>query len=214
MGKENGSVHEANPAPTFERHDAVMDAAIEEFGRNDYKTASTEEIARKAGVSKGTLFFHFKNKGQLFVSTADWLMDKAVNAVLDETYWQIDDFFELLLYAGGRKSAAFMDKFPWAISFSVRAFYPEHRDIRDTMNKWMHDHIEGMFDSYFKNVNFGKFRDDVDPRHVLDLLVWMTDGWMHQQLSQNKPISIEALMAEFRVWCDILRGWAYKDEYK
>ncbi|MBQ3106925.1 MAG: TetR/AcrR family transcriptional regulator, partial [Eggerthellaceae bacterium] len=170
-------------AGEYSNQEAVMTAALEEFGRNDYKSASTEEIARKAGISKGSLFFHFKNKGQLFVKTADWLMDKALAAVLDEGYWQIDDFFDVLLYAGNLKKNTFTEKFPWAISFSVRAFYPEHRDIREVMNKWMQEHIDGMFEHYFQNVNFGKFRDDVDPRHVLNMLVWMADGWLHQQIA-------------------------------
>lgn len=197
-----------------EKQDAILGAAIEEFGRHDYKTASTEEIARKAGISKGSLFFHFKNKGQLFVSAADWLMDKTTDAVLDEGYWQIDDFFEVLLYAGDLKRSTFLNNHPWAISFSVRAFYPEHRDIREVMGKWMQEHIDGMFDHYFKNVNFDKFRDDVDPRYVLDLLVWMADGWMHQQLALGKPVNVDAMMSEFIIWCDILRGWAYKEEWK
>ena len=195
-------------------NDAIMSAAIEEFGRHDYKTASTEEIARKAGISKGTLFFRFKNKGQLFVKASDWLMEKALKAVIDEDYYKIDDFFDVMLYAGGKKTDDFIKKYPWAISFSVRAFYPDHRDIRDTMNQWMHDHIEGMFDFYFGHVNFDKFRDDVDPRYVLNMLVWMTDGWLHQQISADKPVDANELMDEFRGWCDILRGWAYKDEWK
>ena len=202
------------PDISTEKRDAIMDAAIEEFGRHDYKTASTEEIARKAGISKGSLFFHFKNKGQLFVAAADWLMDKTVDAVLDEGYWQIDDFFEVLLYAGDLKRVTFLEKFPWAISFSVRAFYPEHRDIRESMGKWMNDHIDGMFDHYFKNVNFEKFRDDIDPRYVLDLMIWMADGWLHQQISRGKPVDVEAMMAEFTLWCDILRNWAYKEEWR
>ena len=195
------------------RYDAIMGAAIEEFGRHDYKSASTEEIARKAGISKGALFFHYRNKGQLFVKAADWLMDKTTAAVLDEGYYAIDDFFEVLLYAGSKKNMAFLDRFPWALSFSVRAFYPDHRDIRESMAKWMQDHIEGMFDRYFGHVNFAKFRDGVDPRHVLNMLVWMADGWLHQRISRDEPIAIDELMTEFTLWCDILRSWAYKAEW-
>lgn len=38
-----------------ERQEAIFEAAVEAFGRNDYKSASTEAIARKAGISKGLL---------------------------------------------------------------------------------------------------------------------------------------------------------------
>ena len=40
-----------------ERQEAIVNGAVEAFGRNDYKGASTETIARKAGISKGLMFF-------------------------------------------------------------------------------------------------------------------------------------------------------------
>ena len=50
-----------------ERQEAIISAAVETFGSNDYKSASTEDIARKAGISKGLLFFYFKNKRDLYL---------------------------------------------------------------------------------------------------------------------------------------------------
>ena len=50
------------------RREAIANAALETFGRNDYKSASTEAIARRAGISKGLLFFYFKNKKELYLS--------------------------------------------------------------------------------------------------------------------------------------------------
>ena len=45
------------------------------------------------------------------------------NLVLDEGYWEIDDFFELLVYAAETKSKV-LSKFPYLLEFSIRAFYP------------------------------------------------------------------------------------------
>ena len=44
-----------------DRRRAIMDAASEVFGDEDYARASTADIARRAGVSKSQLFFYFKN---------------------------------------------------------------------------------------------------------------------------------------------------------
>ena len=45
-----------------EKQTEIINAAIEVFGRNEYKKASTEEISRRAGISKGMLFYYYKNK--------------------------------------------------------------------------------------------------------------------------------------------------------
>lgn len=43
-----------------EKKNAVVNAALEVFGTNEYKRASTDLIAAKAGISKGLLFYYFK----------------------------------------------------------------------------------------------------------------------------------------------------------
>lgn len=195
-----------------ERQDAIAQAAIEVFGRNDYKSASTDDIARSAGISKGLLFFYCKSKRQLYLRAMEYLYDKAVEVAVDDEFWKIDDFFELMEYASSRKMAL-MRRLPWALAFSIRAFYPEHRDIKDTMDCWTQRQTDVMFKRFFKNVDWGRFRDDVDPRHILDMIIWLADGWMHQRRAAHEPIDLDALMAEFLSWCDMLRAWAYKPEY-
>ena len=75
-----------------ERREAIVSAAVETFGKNDYKNALTETIARRAGISKGLLFFYFKNKKELYLYLMEHLMEKVSNLVLDDGYWEIDDF--------------------------------------------------------------------------------------------------------------------------
>ena len=66
-----------------ERREAIVSAAVETFGKNDYKNASTETIARRAGISKGLLFFYFKNKKELYLYLMEHLMEKVSDLVLD-----------------------------------------------------------------------------------------------------------------------------------
>ena len=44
--------------PEEKRHQ-IINAAIEVFSKYDYKHASTDLIAAKAGISKGSLFYYF-----------------------------------------------------------------------------------------------------------------------------------------------------------
>ena len=45
---------------------AIFDAAIKEFSGNGYTGTSVDSIAIEAGVAKGTLYYHFKSKEEIF----------------------------------------------------------------------------------------------------------------------------------------------------
>ena len=48
------------------RRKAILDAALREFVAEGYAGARMEDIARRAGVAKGTLYLHFGDKEGLF----------------------------------------------------------------------------------------------------------------------------------------------------
>lgn len=45
---------------------AIFEAAVREFSECGYNGATMDEIALKAGVAKGTLYYHFKSKEEIF----------------------------------------------------------------------------------------------------------------------------------------------------
>jgi AcrR family transcriptional regulator len=52
------------------RRDEVLDAALEEFAEMGLHGASTEDIARRAGISQPYVFRLFATKKQLFIAVA------------------------------------------------------------------------------------------------------------------------------------------------
>ena len=144
------------------RREAVFEAALDVFGSRGYGRALTGDIARQAGMSKGLLFFYFHSKKDLYLRLVDHLMDKVTELVVDDGFWEIDDFFELLLYAG-RKKGAVMRRFPRLLDLSLHLYYPEHPEVRDTLNAWTQRQTSAMLGRFFKNVDFGRLKDDVDP---------------------------------------------------
>src|SRR5512145_2539732 len=47
-------------------HEALLDAAREEFARVGLERARVEDIARRAGISKGAFYLHFRTKDDAF----------------------------------------------------------------------------------------------------------------------------------------------------
>src|SRR5690242_13959316 len=49
-----------------ERRAAIIDAAMEEFISRGFAATRLDDIARRAGVAKGTIYLHFKDKESMF----------------------------------------------------------------------------------------------------------------------------------------------------
>jgi AcrR family transcriptional regulator len=62
------------PGPDTKR-EAIFDAALELFGRYGYRRTSIDDIARAAGVAKGTVYLYVENKEALFRTLAQGLLD-------------------------------------------------------------------------------------------------------------------------------------------
>lgn len=50
----------------LQRRDEILAAAFEEFAAKGYADARLDDVARRAGVAKGTLYLYFKSKERLF----------------------------------------------------------------------------------------------------------------------------------------------------
>ena len=49
-----------------ERRAAILHAALDEFGARGFAAARLEDVAKRAGVAKGTIYLHFADKEALF----------------------------------------------------------------------------------------------------------------------------------------------------
>lgn len=56
---------------------AIFDAAIEVFSHCGYDGATMDEIASRAGVAKGTLYYHFKSKEEIF----KFIINEGINII-------------------------------------------------------------------------------------------------------------------------------------
>lgn len=195
-----------------EKQQAVINAALEVFAKHEYKKASTDDIAAKAGISKGLLFYYFHNKKSLYLYLYDYSHKVVTEQVIDTRFNEITDFFELLSYAAHKK-AVLMSRNPYLMDFAMRCFYPEKEEVSDTLNSTNQEFIDNSIYWYFKNVDFSKFRQDANPRKILRMLLWMTDGYINETRRQGKPFVLAEMMEDFSEWSDMFRRLAYREEY-
>ena len=69
-----------------ERPGEILEAAFAEFSRSGYAATTLDQVAERAGVTKGTIYVYFESKEQLFIS----VVREVTKATLDTVH----DMFE------------------------------------------------------------------------------------------------------------------------
>ena len=194
-----------------EKQQQILDAAAEVFSREDYKRASTDDIAARAGISKGLLFYYFKNKQSLYPYVADHMRHLVERHLERGKVAEITDFFDMLDYGVQEKLQLFQRQ-PWVLDLSLRLYYATDREVAAPLRRQFTEMTEVMWRTYFSHVDREKFRPEVEPRQVLNQLIYLMDGYLHQQMMRGIKPDMDALMAEYALWRDMLRQYAYKEE--
>ena len=196
-----------------EKQQAIYNASMEVFGDYEYNRASTDLIASKAGVSKGLLFYYFHNKKALYLHTFEYVSKIVEDAISDTHLSEITDFFELISYATEKKVKILIEN-PFIMRFSIRCFYSQKEDVSSEIQTEISNEQGRKYDAYFKNLELGKFKEEIDPEQIYHMLVWMTDGYLHSRQMEGKPIEIEDVIREFTQWTAMFKSIAYKEEFQ
>ena len=90
------------------KRELILEEALSEFCENDYKNASVNQIIAKAGSSKGTFYYYFKDKEDLYITLVKEAFQKKMK-VLSSIH--TDDFFEFLMWHA-KSGIAFSTEYP------------------------------------------------------------------------------------------------------
>lgn len=196
-----------------DKQERILRAALEEFAEKDYKSASTDDIAARAGISKGLLFYYFKNKESLYLTLVDAIKNKIDAHLRLQEMAQLTDFFDILEY-GVREKLVYLRRFPHSLEFSLRMYYAGGSELGAKLQRYTTRLIDVMSEQYFGQVELEKFKPGWGPRQALDLLLYLTDGYTHMQRMAGKKLDLDEMMAQYGCWRDMVRQYVYREEYQ
>ncbi len=87
--------------PEYREEDLIA-AALETFSKHGYKNSSLDDVAKKAGVTKGVIYYYFKDKEELLVKALTHSLEamKIVDAQLLQPGLSSRDRFRTVLIKG------------------------------------------------------------------------------------------------------------------
>jgi len=157
----------------------IINAAIKEFVENGYEKASTNEIIKEAGISKGSLFNYFNSKKELYLFLFEYV-GKIVDKIYDEIDLNETDFFNRLRDVGMIKFKI-MKKYPLAFDFLKTVSLEGVDEVKSEINKIKNSTIENGFERIYENIDLTKFRGDIDLKKIINIINWTMLGFSEQQ---------------------------------
>src|SRR5579862_1687364 len=63
------------------RRDAILNAALDEFSQQGFEAARLDDVAKRAGVAKGTIYLYFRDKESLFQELVRTMLTPLVGTI-------------------------------------------------------------------------------------------------------------------------------------
>lgn len=194
-----------------EKQNIIINAALHVFAKYDYKKASTDEIASLAGISKGLIFHYFGSKKELYLFVYKY-SEKYISSEMVKLHnYKETDFFKILTDVQMCK-AAIREKYPDIMNFMVQVCYEENEDVKDEIDSNLGVIIARSGKGFMDRADRSKFKDDISPEKVMNIILWFSDGYMRSKEREWQGNLIE-LNNEFMSYIEFIRKLVYKPEY-
>lgn len=196
-----------------EKKERIINAALKEFAQSGYEKASTNGIIKEAGIAKGSLFNYFNNKKELYLFLLDYVT-KIIDEIYSKADWNETDFFKRMSQIGCIKFEIYK-KYPQAFDFMKRAVSEGATEVRTEIEALIKNLISTGLERGYQNIDFSKFRTDLDLEKVTKIINWTALGFAEEQ--RDKVNSFQDVTAdvldEWEELSNILKRCFYKQEY-
>lgn len=196
------------------RKDAILNAALKEFAAKGFDDASTNVIAKEAGISKGLMFHYVNSKKDLFLFLYDYC-----TKMIDEEYLNLMKFDEQDIFEKLRQSyllqLELIQKYPWIFEFINLSSVTKSDEVNRELEKKTNEKLSLCQETMFDVVDESKFKDGLDIEKSKQLILWSNIGFANQILEnirnmKTSELDYDHIIAELDGYLDELKKVFYK----
>jgi TetR/AcrR family acrAB operon transcriptional repressor len=184
------------------RKQTILDAALRVFAQQSFEAATTDDISRAAGLSKGGLYWHFKSKDDILAAILVQLFDQELG-VLQALVSNEGDAVPRIRQLVRQSIAAILDMghiLPVAIQFYALAARSTH--VRQFLQKYYQRYHQLLSVLFAQGFAQGEFRRGTPESAAITLiaeleglgLLWAIAPQL-VQLSDQAAAAVELLLA-------------------
>jgi len=154
----------------FSKIEKLVEAAIDEFSAHTYYEASLNRILKRAGVSKGEFYYHFRSKEELYLYILDLIVEKKKENLSEVLKERPNGFFELL-EMGIKANIEMFRKYPKLSRMSFQLLKVRDKPIyRKVLTQFEDVSIEFLEKYVRQGVEEGEIRDDIPLEFLIKFL--------------------------------------------
>ena len=195
-----------------EKRDAVLNAALAEFGSNDFAAASLDRIVAAAGISKGGLYEYIASKEELYLFCMEesWASLYRHIAALAQDAPLPTDILERFMSVS-RIAIEWYVQHPAMLGLIVRIA----RLPRDELAAKAHEVFERHFAQVFAGLDASRLAFPLP--QLIDLITWLLAKTRKDALLEidaGRPLDEvrRVYLAEWSFFCEVLRKGIYRSE--
>jgi AcrR family transcriptional regulator len=175
-----------------QRRDALLNAALKEFVAKGFSEASTNIIAKEAGISKGLMFHYVINKKSLFLYVYDFFTD-----MMNKEYFELMNYREKDILERLRQSyllqLELLIKYPWIFELNKLSAASNPEDIKKELGKRVKHKQRSCVEQMFEAIDESKFRDGLDIEKCKLFIMWSNIGLIEQILEEVRNSEYDKL---------------------
>lgn len=220
IGRKRGAyVHENFIALNREKRDRIINAAMREFSAKGFKNASTNEIVKKADISKGALFHYFTSKLELYSFlyrySIDFLMETVEPHIKN---LPVDVFERWIAFAALKIQIA--AQYPDMAEF-MQSVYKDDAHLSGSMLRSEFERFSVNFQKkIYEDIDLSKFRPDVDTAKAFKIIWWILEGYALAKQREGYDLKkiqkqeyIDSLILDINDYLSMLKKSFYTEEY-
>lgn len=180
----------------LKKQEEIISVAFTEFANNGYKNTSTTEIAKKSCIGKGTLFFYFNTKNDLYNYLIDYGISYLKTNFIDKISGQKQDFIERCKQISKLKLIAYTEK-PYILNFFAKIYTDKDKqNISKNLHKRLDELVELMPKILYQNIDTESFRSDLDKETIMKLIKWCSDGYQAELILNLQRVEMSDMLSK------------------
>ncbi len=197
-----------------EKQERIINAALREFSEKGFDKASTNEIVKTAGISKGLLFHYFHNKKELFLYLYNYSLD-----VVTRDFYEKVDFSERDMFRRFRHMSLLklelISKFPEMLDFVLTAYLDNSAEIKNELSANNADRLKSIYARIFQDIDTSCFKKGVDVKRAIEIFMWTLEGYSQRMQRELKirhyaDMDTDEMLRELDVYIDLLKECFYQ----
>jgi TetR/AcrR family transcriptional regulator, cholesterol catabolism regulator len=137
----------------------ILSASAELFRQYGFKTITMDDIARRAGISKKTLYQHFANKNEVVAESVTWFKCK-MSSLCEQAMEDADNAIEGMVRTMGMFDQVHRQTNPLAM-LELERYYPDgFQRFKDSL---LAQDVEAVKKNIIWGIEEGLYRADIDP---------------------------------------------------